>query len=531
MSASRFHHKFLSQFRRRLFLRNALKTLFWTLLAGGILALIYAISWRLEGRAIPPQGYFVILFWALVIGACWTFLRHLSQTEAAQAADTEYQLKDGLISSLKFEEEKRTGEVYDLQKKKLEEQLKNHSPQTLSLRIPWRVAASATGLITLLIWLATLPNSEAVEKQIQHEQLTLDHSAEVKAAMEEIMEELLKELDEDELAEIDAEEMKDWLKGLEETKDQKEALRQLARFEQKLANTLKGLEAREDEETLKLAAAELAKSDLSDARQLGKKLEKKEFKEAGLDIENLKPGDKDPQGRKLSNEERKNMMKKLREATKRMANGAKNKNKNLKPRNAKARDAKKLQPLDELLDELDEAAAELDEQLQNMEEFDGEIEEGDFDEKMKNFAGRMKKLDARKKLRGKLKRMRSQVGKSQSFMAAGGAQQLGLANKGGLPPGKGSQESNRKGETEMPPEMAAEHLKGQKGQGPSQSTVEDADSGTGISGKRSDAKARDFNRQMESFVQRDDVPEEMKLGVREYFERIHKVENEETPSP
>ena len=61
--------------------------------------------------------------------------------------------------------------------------------------------------------------------------------------------------------------------------------------------------------------------------------------------------------------------------------------------------------------------------------------------------------------------------------------------------------------------------------------MEDADSGSGISGKRANAKARDFSSQIESFVQRDDVPEEMKLGVREYFERIHEVEIEEPNSP
>ena len=339
------------------------------------------------------------------------------------------------------------------------------------------------------------------------------------------MDDLLKELDEDELAEVEVEEMREWVKGLEETKDQKEALRQLARFEQKLAKTLKRLEARQDEQTLKLAAAELAKSDLSDARKLGKKLDKKEFKEAALDLKKLKPGAKDPKGRKLSDEERKQMMKKLREATKRMANGAKNQNKGA------PRDDKQMVPLDEMLDELDEAAEEFAEKMKEFEEFEGEFEEGEFDDQLEQLAGRMKKLDARKKLRGKLRAMRKQVGKSQSFLAVGATQQLGLAQKGGLKPGVGSQASNREGETELPAEMNVERLKGQKGQGPSQSTIEDADSGTGISGKRATAIARDFNRQMESFVQRDDVPEEMKLGVREYFERIHKVETDNTESP
>ena len=76
----------------------------------------------------------------------------------------------------------------------------------------------------------------------------------------------------------------------------------------------------------------------------------------------------------------------------------------------------------------------------------------------------------------------------------------------------------------MPASMNQEQLQGQKGSGPSDTMVEDTDSGTGISSRRAKAVKRSFAQQVEQFVQRDDVPEEMKLGVREYFERIHEVE-------
>jgi hypothetical protein len=52
------------------------------------------------------------------------------------------------------------------------------------------------------------------------------------------------------------------------------------------------------------------------------------------------------------------------------------------------------------------------------------------------------------------------------------------------------------------------------------SAVEDAQSGTGVSGRGVSVKNRDFARQVESFVQRDDVPEALKLGVRNYFENL-----------
>lgn len=521
--------QFLSSFRRRLFFRSLTKSILWSLLVGGFFAVAYALNWRLQGRSVPTEIYWILLFWACFLAGLWALIRIRSKAEAAHEADKHFQLKDGLASSIQFNEEEREGEVYELQERRVEEQIDQRSPSSLPLQLPWKVAASATGLIALALWMATLPNSAAVEEQIQEEQLTLDKTTEVKQALEELMEELLKDLDEDELAEVDTEEMREWVKTLEETTDQKEALRQLARFEQKIAKTLKGLEARQDEQTLKLAAAELAKSDLSDARQLGKKLDSKDFAKAAEDLKNLKPGSKDPKGRKLSKEERKQMMKKLREATKRMANGAKNRSTNQQNKASQAK-GENMVPLDQLLDELDQAAAELDGQLEDLPEIEGEFELGEFDDELGRFMRRMKKLDARNKLRGKLRAMRKQVGQCQSF-CAGGAQKLGLAQGRSLPPGVGSQESNREGSTEMPDQMNAERLQGQKGQGPSQSTIEDADSGTGISGKRTTAKARDFSRQMESFVQRDDIPEDMKLGVREYFERIHQVETESTQTP
>ena len=37
-------------------------------------------------------------------------------------------------------------------------------------------------------------------------------------------------------------------------------------------------------------------------------------------------------------------------------------------------------------------------------------------------------------------------------------------------------------------------------------------------------RKREFRKTFESFVHRDDIPEAVKIGVREYFERIHEVQ-------
>ena len=64
-------------------------------------------------------------------------------------------------------------------------------------------------------------------------------------------------------------------------------------------------------------------------------------------------------------------------------------------------------------------------------------------------------------------------------------------------------------------------LEGIKGQGPSLATVEAAEDGGGVSTRQAQQRVRDYQKQFESFVQREDVPEQVKVGVKRYFEIIH----------
>jgi hypothetical protein len=121
--------------------------------------------------------------------------------------------------------------------------------------------------------------------------------------------------------------------------------------------------------------------------------------------------------------------------------------------------------------------------------------------------------------------------KSQQF-ANGQSQQLGLAQMqsqqpGGLKPGTGHSDAKRNEKDERKDNGNLTQLQGQQGDGPSRSSVEQADSGEGVSGRAGSDKNRDFRKQTESLVQRDDVPEELKQGIREYFNRVHEVETKE----
>jgi hypothetical protein len=128
--------------------------------------------------------------------------------------------------------------------------------------------------------------------------------------------------------------------------------------------------------------------------------------------------------------------------------------------------------------------------------------------------------------KSKLDALRQGLAQAQGF-TQGQTQQLGLAQgQGGKEAGKGSSWSERKERDDSQKNGALTQLQGQHGDGPSLSAVEDSESGAGVSTRKGSAKERDFARQMESFVQRDDVPESLKLGVRNYFENLQSAKTE-----
>lgn len=94
-------------------------------------------------------------------------------------------------------------------------------------------------------------------------------------------------------------------------------------------------------------------------------------------------------------------------------------------------------------------------------------------------------------------------------------------SSGGKQAGEGTDGRRRDGASDDPTDSLTTRLTGQKGAGESLTTIEDAEDGSGTSSRAHRAKTRRFRQQVESFVAREDVPEELRRGVREYFESIH----------
>ena len=100
------------------------------------------------------------------------------------------------------------------------------------------------------------------------------------------------------------------------------------------------------------------------------------------------------------------------------------------------------------------------------------------------------------------------------------------ANPGGNDAGVGTDESRRNQRDELIDNGQYAQMQGIKGRGPSQTQVQSAAEGTGVSHRVAEDIEREFAKQMESFVQREDVPDDVKDGVREYFTNIHQTADE-----
>jgi len=535
---------FVHTVRRRLDGGTRLVVVSRVLLAAAVVAVAWALAWRVFGYAAPRQGYAVVAGIAVVAGGLWILLVRRGTREAAAVADRVFDLKDGLVSWLDFKDAGRQGEVYQLNERGLVRELAAHDVTELRVRPPRKVLAAGIVLAIAALVLGLLPHGAAVRDRLAREELAARRSAELEDQVKAAIEEIIKAMSEPERELLKPAELRAWAKQVAVTKDARESEKQLARLEQQIANAMQGLEARQDEAVLKLAAGELAKSALADVRQLGKQLEARDFKQAAQDLKDMKPGAMPKMTPGQMEQLRKNAAKST-DLAKRMADGARKRDFGpqkpgdpAKPPENKPGEAATQRGLDKMLEELDADARDLAKQLDNNKDpadAAGAMA-AKVDDKMDGLGKRLGNLDARQKAKDKLDKLRGGLGEARQF-AQGKSATLGLAQSaaqgtqlGGLAPGTGSDATRRKERDEFKDNGNLAEIKGrQNAEGPSSSTVESAASGSGIAGRANVAKQREFKQQLEALVHRDDIPEVLKLGVREYFEKVHETDEPKDP--
>lgn len=538
---------FLLAVRHRLNKNRAARALLWAMTAGAGVLLVIALIYVWQGYEVPRYWYGIAAGATAIGGLAGALARRATVAEASEFADGYFKLKDTIVSRRRFEAEHKEGGYYDLQAQQTGDAVRPLDAKSVPFVWPQKLAAAAFVLTMACALTAFKSTDQAILDRMKAEKQTEGRMEEIKKALEEAIKELEKSADtEEEKKTLEPDQLREFVKQLESTKELAEALKQLANLERKLDNAAKALDQKRNEQLMKRVGEELEKEEDPQARELAKKLKNEQFKEAAKDVERMKPEDEKLSKDKKLSEKRKEAAK-LKAAAKRMAAAARQQ-KSSQSKNSKEGDenneksqtaqmSKAEDQDDELSEDLEKLEMEADEYDQDLEELEegeklgkidlSKLEKSDQDgEKLrvrldklgKNLSKMGMKSDAKKKLLT----MSKKAGQCQSFMQ--GLCESPFANPGGLKPGDGTVESSRDKKDKLEDNKNTTQLKGLKGSGPSITKIEAADDGTGVSRLKAEAKERAFKKQFESFVQREDVPEDVKDGVKLYFESLHAAE-------
>jgi hypothetical protein len=285
------------------------------------------------------------------------------------------------------------------------------------------------------------------------------------------------------------------------------------------------LEQRSDEAAVRKMAEALKETPDPDARQLAEALEAKEFDKAAEKLEALTPSE--AQMSELSGQAKE--LARLRAVSKPMAQSvsenADRSDAKMAPGDAKGGKQSE-QTMAGLVGELDQQAQEMQDLLEAQEL--GQMDNAEecaacnsrLRQRMEKLGDKLGQMQARQGAQSKLAQMRRMLSQAQGNPQMAGAGQ----QPGGQGAGEGSDSSRRDAQDALIDNQQFSQLQGIKNEGPSLSKVEDASEGSGVSGRSAGAVERSYERQFESFVQRDDIPDAVKFAVGDYFESIHQYE-------
>jgi len=538
-------HSFVSRVRQRLNARALARAAVWSLLGASLLMLVIALFFVAQGYAVERRWYGIVA----ALGACAALVTWLvsmaSFDRAARSADTSFHLHDTLVSWLHFSRQQRTEGFYALQAEQAATTVRDLDVR----RIDWRPSRMPTIVGLLLaaaaIALAWKSPSAAVAQRLALETAVLGQTEQINDELKDLVKELKDQTTDDEKELLEPDKLREMVEQLAVTRDQKEALRQYARLENKLNETRAKLQQRHDEHVMQEAAHELDKA--RETKPLADKLAQKKYDEAAQDLQQSQPDAKQP----LSEQQK--QLAKLRAASQRMAAAAKNASRSSasaaseSSKSASAASAKSgaqgsngsagggdgssgdsleqsIQDLDKAVADLDAALAERSRQEKANGKCDAEAE-GKCDacareasDKLSKLAKHLNKMAIKRNASDKLCKLCDACSQCQGGLCNG-------SKPGGKKAGWGTDESRREERDELVDNGQTQALQGLKGEGPSQTTVEDAQDGSGASSRATAARPREYRRQYESFVSREDVPEQVKSGVHNYFQAIHNIED------
>lgn len=339
--------------------------------------------------------------------------------------------------------------------------------------------------------------------------------------VEDVLDELEKEqVDIETLAQ--AKQIQKMVEQLKQTKDQKEAMLQYAQLEKQLNNMLNSVMLKKDEQLLESIAKEL-KND-QDGKELGKMLAQKQYDKAGEELKQYKQDvDKqDEQAKKQLaklNSIAQKMQSALSPSQRNSSNASENKAKpggNCSDSASESEFAQSMSEMSmaELVNKLKESAAGCKSSM-----CQGNCNK--LNATLSSMSKKMSNINSKNILSKKFSELSKKLGQCQSQCS--GTSLCQNPNAGGKGIGAGSVDLRTDKTNLLEDNGNTVFIQGLKGDGPSEKTTEDSDSGTAQASNTRYAVQKEYQKQMESFIQREDIPEEVRQGVKNYFENIHGI--------
>ena len=140
---------------------------------------------------------------------------------------------------------------------------------------------------------------------------------------------------------------------------------------------------------------------------------------------------------------------------------------------------------------------------------------------MGKFGNSLNKMGIKQGYMNKLLGMKEKLSEAQMALAN---DRILMQGKGGEKAGDGVDRNSNGQKSELTNNNQFTQIKGAKGEGKGIVAVEEAESGTGVSRIKGKTNKKDFKNQTESFMNREDIPDDLKGGVKNYFNSIHNID-------
>jgi hypothetical protein len=546
--------QFVGFVRRRVNTHRLWTAAIWAVVAGAGLLVAIGLAYVLRGYAVPG-GWIAAAAGVAAGGALggWLWSR-LGEDQSARFVDRFYGLHDSVASYLHFARAGRREGYYELQAEYTRRKIEGLKPEAIEYRPPRRGLLLAASLAAVALPLSLRGPSAEVLERMEREKAVAAATETANIELKELVEELRKGTEdpfEKEL--LDPDKLRKWVDSLKATKDQKEALRQYAELERELNRARMAVARKKDEQLLDRAAEKLQEQ--RETQPLAEQLKQKKYDTAAEQLASMTP----PPEKKAS--EQRKALARLKAASQRMAaaaranksasqgkdskSGNKSESKSAASSEAKGGSGSSSEngasagagggELSQNLEELADAVQELDDSLKEAERQEAELGKCDgqcksqckecqasVDKQLKKLCTSLTRLALRRNAEKKLCKLCEKCSQCQGM--CNGACQSNSPNAGGKKAGSGTNTARRDERDELVDNGQTTQLKGVKGSGPSLTTVESAEDGSGVSNRRGAARERQFKRKFESFVEREDVPAEVRAGVKNYFQLIHQME-------